>query len=121
MISTIVVIQRPDHRTGFLMASAMASRNTMSCRGLSDSVSIGTVSAITAQRSRSAVTTASTTADSRPKEDDITACLDCGNVMAFRKDLTLRELTDEERKGVEGSATIQRLLAIRRAFKPLRH
>jgi hypothetical protein len=93
----------------------------MSCRRLSDSVSIGTVSAIAGQRSRSAVTAASTAADSRPKEDDITACLYCGNVMAFRKNLTLRELTDEERKGVEGSTTIQLLLAFRRTFKPLRH
>lgn len=32
----------------------------------------------------------------RPSEGDITVCLHCRHVMAYREDLTLRNLTDEE-------------------------
>ena len=45
-------------------------------------------------------------ADKAPVKDDITICLDCGNVMAFKKDLTLRALTDDELIRIAGDVRI---------------
>jgi hypothetical protein len=44
--------------------------------------------------------------DTRPKPDDITICIDCGHIMAFAKNLTLKDLTDSEIKEVAGDARI---------------
>ncbi len=41
------------------------------------------------------------------KDGDFTICIDCGHVMAFNADLTMRELTDEENKNAEHHPQLQ--------------
>lgn len=58
----------------------------------------------------------------RPKRGDATVCLRCGNVMVFRKNLTVRSLTDEERERVKKDPRVQKVLATRAIiFKPKLH
>jgi C4-type Zn-finger protein len=52
------------------------------------------------------------TSDDVPLPGDITICLHCGHVMAFKDDLTVRELTSEELHEV---ATNPDVLAIQKA------
>jgi hypothetical protein len=47
-----------------------------------------------------------------PKPGDVTVCIDCGHLMAFAEDLSLRDLRDDEFKEVAGDPNI---LAIQRA------
>jgi len=49
------------------------------------------------------------THESPPEPGHITICLDCGHVMAFSEDMTLRELNDEEMLFVAGNKEILRL------------
>lgn len=46
------------------------------------------------------------TADTQPRGGDITICLDCGHIMAFEADLTLRNLTAAEMISVAGDPEI---------------
>jgi len=49
-----------------------------------------------------------------PKPNDVTICIECGHLMAFADDLTLRPLTDAEMIAVAGDRDIvmaQRLIA----------
>ena len=48
----------------------------------------------------------------QPNPGDITICLNCGHIMAFKKDLTIRDLTDEEMHDVAGDP---RVIAIQKA------
>ena len=41
-----------------------------------------------------------------PKPDDYTVCVDCGHVMAFASDLTMRNLTIPELVGLSGNKAI---------------
>lgn len=41
-----------------------------------------------------------------PKPDDYSMCLQCGHLTAFAADLTLRELTDDERRTAEADDRI---------------
>jgi hypothetical protein len=51
-------------------------------------------------------------ADNAPSEGDFTVCMYCGHLMAFGKNLQLRELTDEEMIDIAGDA---RILAVQKA------
>lgn len=48
-----------------------------------------------------------------PKVGSISICLRCGHLMAFAKDLTMRELTDAEMHAVAGNKTILEIQAAR--------
>ena len=54
--------------------------------------------------------------DSEPaREGNITVCINCGHIMAFAADLTLRALTDEEIRAVAGDPLILRIQRARAA------
>ena len=48
----------------------------------------------------------------QPKEGDITICIECGHLMAFNSNLTVRDLTDEEMHEVAGDP---RIIAVQKA------
>jgi RNase P subunit RPR2 len=50
--------------------------------------------------------------EAQPKPGDITICLYCGHLMAFAKDLSMRELTGSEMRMVAGD---KRILAVQAA------
>jgi hypothetical protein len=52
--------------------------------------------------------------DDGPKPGDFTICIDCGHLMAFADDLTLRDLTEDEMVEITGD---KRMLAVQRARK----
>lgn len=54
-----------------------------------------------------------TTGDQKPSEGDITICLPCGHIMAFNKDLTVRELTKQELIDIAGNQHLIKVLEIR--------
>jgi hypothetical protein len=54
--------------------------------------------------------------DDMPKPGDVCVCLDCGHVMAFADDLTLRNLTDEEIVEFAGRPEIISFNKVRRRF-----
>jgi hypothetical protein len=65
------------------------------------------------------MTDAATPIDSkaaRPRPGNISVCIDCGHIMAFADDLTLRNLTDAEMIEIAGD---KRILALQRARKML--
>lgn len=43
---------------------------------------------------------------SQPKTNDITMCIECGHLMAFNEDLTVRALTDAEIVSIAGDKRI---------------
>ena len=54
------------------------------------------------------------TSEVAPKPGDVTICLDCGHIMAFAADMTVRPLTDDEIVEVAGDPEVlqvQRALA----------
>lgn len=55
-----------------------------------------------------------------PTKGDVTMCLMCGALMAFRKNLTVRALNDEEILRAKADPRVQRLLTAR-AVTMLRH
>ena len=54
--------------------------------------------------------------DNAPKQGSITVCLWCGHIMAFGKNLKLRELTKKEAYALAGD---KRILMIQKARKDL--
>ena len=50
--------------------------------------------------------------NSKPSPGCIAVCIECGHVMAFTRNMTMRALTDAEMEGVAGNESI---LAIQRA------
>jgi hypothetical protein len=52
-----------------------------------------------------------------PKPGDITICMECGNIMAFAEDLTVRNLTNEEMYEIAGR---EDLLAMQRLLQDFR-
>lgn len=48
-----------------------------------------------------------------PKENDITICLECGHLMAFKPDLTLRELTGAEIVEIAGNPLVVKVQTVR--------
>jgi hypothetical protein len=51
-----------------------------------------------------------------PKPGDYTICIECGHLMAFADDLSLRELTSDEMHNIAGD---ERVLAVQRARQHL--
>lgn len=41
-----------------------------------------------------------------PDPGDISICINCGHIMAFKDDLTVRQLTDEEMRSVAGNPVV---------------
>lgn len=64
----------------------------------------------------------SITTDARPDPGDATVCLDCGHVMVFADDLSVREPTDAEVIELAGDAdllaTQEMLAALRKEHPP---
>jgi hypothetical protein len=58
--------------------------------------------------------------DVRPNPGDASVCLDCGHIMAFGEDMKLRELTEDEMRGIAGDKKIlqaMRLIGLYRKMK----
>lgn len=47
--------------------------------------------------------------DVAPQEGDFSLCLDCGHIMAFNKELILRDLTEEEVVMIAGNEEMLRM------------
>jgi len=47
------------------------------------------------------------TSNEKPKEGDLSICVYCGHLMAFTKDIALRELTPEEQTWCDQSPVVQ--------------
>lgn len=52
-----------------------------------------------------------------PKPGDITMCLACGHLMAFNRDLTLRNLTEDEQAEAQTDPRILKMLEVHRQMK----
>lgn len=50
---------------------------------------------------------------SYPQKGDVTVCLRCGNLMMFRKNLTVRALNDEEMRTAKADQRVQKVLTAR--------
>ena len=58
---------------------------------------------------------ASSSVDSNtaPHPGAITVCLECGHIMAFADDMTLRELTDKEAHRIAGDPILKAIMWVR--------
>lgn len=57
--------------------------------------------------------------DAVPKENDVSICFSCGHIAVFKEDLSLRELTEEEKDEVDNSEHIQETLSMMKLMKEL--